>query len=199
MYSIFVEEDNIPIEQINLDDAMWNMHFDGSCSNEGNGSGIILIYPVGKIHNFSYWLEFACSNNVTEFEALLLGIENAYNLGCGHLSVFGDSKLVVNLVHKIYCPSNKLMKRHTQTVWELISNLLSFNITHVNRELNSMVDQLAVFAASPTQSLYHPHVPDNIESWQVFPNDEIICSFIQNEPFNPKEILSIEYNKVPRA
>ena len=101
MYSIFVEEDNIPLEQIDLDDGMWHMHFDGSFSNEGNGDGIILIYPVVKIHNFSYRLDFSFMNNVTEFEALLLGIENAYNLGCGHLSFFGDSELVVNLIHKI--------------------------------------------------------------------------------------------------
>jgi hypothetical protein len=70
------------LEQINLDDGMWHMHFDGSCSNEGNGAGVVLISPVGKIHNFSYRLEFACTNNITEFEALLLGIENTYNLGC---------------------------------------------------------------------------------------------------------------------
>jgi hypothetical protein len=87
VYSIFDEEDNIPLEQIDLDDGMWHMHFDGSCFNEVNRDGIILISPVGKIHNFSYRLEFSCMNNVTEFEALLLGIENTYNLGCGHLSV----------------------------------------------------------------------------------------------------------------
>ena len=101
MYSIFAYEDNITLEQINIEDWMWHMHFDGSCSNEGNIVGIILYSPVGKIHNFSYRLEFACTNNVTEFEELLLGIENAYNLGCDHLTVFGDSKLVVNLVRKI--------------------------------------------------------------------------------------------------
>jgi hypothetical protein len=110
VYSIFVEEDNIPLEQIDLDDGMWHMHFDGSCSNEGNRAGIILISLVGEIHNFSYRLEFSCMNNVTEFEALLLGIENAYNLGGGHLSFFGDSKLAMNHVRKIYSPSNKLMK-----------------------------------------------------------------------------------------
>jgi ribonuclease HI len=65
---------------------------------------------VEKNHNFSYRLEFSFTNNVTEFEALLLGIENAYNLGCGHLTAFEDSNLVVNLVRKIYSPSNKLMK-----------------------------------------------------------------------------------------
>lgn len=88
MYSIFANEDNTTLEQNDLEDGMWHMHFDGSCSNEGNGAGIILYSCVGKIHNFSYRLEFACTNNVTEFEALLLGIKNAYNLGCGHLTFF---------------------------------------------------------------------------------------------------------------
>jgi ribonuclease HI len=211
VYSIFVKEDNIPLEQIDLDDGMWHMNFDGSCSNEFHGVGIVLISPVGKIHNFSYRLEFSCTNNVTKFKSLLLGIENAYNLGCGHLSFLGDSELVVKLVRNIYSPRNKLMKRYTQTVWVLILNLLSFNITHVKRELNLMADRLVVFAASPTwqllperpdctfQSLYHPYIPDNIESWQVFPNDESICSSIQNEPFKPKEIISMEYDKIPKG
>jgi ribonuclease HI len=138
VYSIFVEEDNIPFEKIDLDDDMWHMHFDGSCSNEGNGACIILVSPVGKINNLSYRLEFASTNNVTEFEALLLGIENAYNIGCGHLSVFGYSKLIMNWMRKIYSPSNKRMKQYTQTIWALISNLLSFNTTHVKKELNSI-------------------------------------------------------------
>jgi ribonuclease HI len=89
---------------------MWHMYFHGSCSNEGNGVGIILYSRVGKIHNFSYRLVFACKNNVTEFKALLLGIKNAYNIGCVHLSVFGDSNLVVNLVCKIHSPRNELIK-----------------------------------------------------------------------------------------
>jgi ribonuclease HI len=212
VYSIFADEDNSTLKLIDIEDGMWHMHFfDGSCSDEGNKAGIILYTPVGKIHNVSYKLEFACTNNVTDFEALLLGIENAYNLGCGHLTIFGDSKLVVNLVCKIYSPSNKLMKRYTQTVWALISNFLSFNITHVKRELNSMADRLFVFAASPTrqllpqrldyifQSLYRPHIPDNVESWQVFPSDESICDFIQNEPYKPKEIISMEDDKISKG
>jgi hypothetical protein len=103
------------------------------------------------------------------------------------------------------------MKCYTQTIWELISNLLSFNITHAKRELNSMVDRLAIFSAIPTrqllpqrpnctfQSLYRPHIPENIESWQVFPSDESICSFIQSEPYKPKEIISMEDNKIPKG
>ena len=101
MYTFFADEENNTLEQIDLEDGMWHMHFDGSCSNEGNIAGIILYFPVGNFHNFSYRLDFACTNNVTKFEALLLGIENAYNLGYGHLTIFGDFELVVNLVRKI--------------------------------------------------------------------------------------------------
>jgi ribonuclease HI len=177
VYSIFADKGDTAPKQFDLEDGMWHMHFDGSCSNEGNGAGIILYSPIGKIHKFSYRIEFACTNNITEFEALLLGIGNAYNLGCGHLIVFGDSELVVNLVRKIYSPNNKLMKLYTQVVWMFISNLLSFNTTHVKRELNSMDDMLVVFVAPSTRqllpqrpnctfkSLYHPHIPDNVESW----------------------------------
>jgi ribonuclease HI len=124
------------------------MHFDGAFSNEGKGVGVVLYSPLGKIHNFSYRLNFSCTNNVTEFEALILGLDNVANLGCQHLTVFSDSELVVNLIRKIYNPSNKILKRYTQVVWELISNFLSFNLTYVHRELNSMVD-LVVYTSHP--------------------------------------------------
>ena len=47
--------------------------------------------------------------------------------------------------------------------------------------------------------MYRPHILDNIESWQVFPSDEIICAFIQNECYNPKDIISMEDNKIPKG
>jgi hypothetical protein len=74
-----------------------------------------------------------------------------------------------------------------------------------------MDDRLVFFASSPNwkllphrpdctfQSLYHPHIPKNIESWQVFPNDDKICAFIQNEPFKSTEIISIEDNKITKG
>jgi ribonuclease HI len=180
------------LEKIDLDDDIWHMHFDGSCSSEGNGVGIILVSLVGKIHNLSYRLEFSCTNNDVEFEALLLGIENTLNLGCSHLSVFRNYELFMNLIRKICPPSNKLMERYSQTVWELVSNLLSFNITHVNKELNSMDDRLVVFASSPNQQLL-PHRPNcafqplhrpcflkNEGYWEAIPNDGSIFTVIQN-------------------
>jgi ribonuclease HI len=211
VYSIFVEEDNIPLERIDLDDYLWHIHFDGSQSKEGNEVGIILVSPAGKIHNMSYRLEFSCTNNATELEDLLLGIENTLNIGCGHLSVFGNYELVLNLISKTCSSSDKLMEQYSQNVWALGSNLLSFNITHVKKELNSMADRLDVFATSPNQqlsphrldcsfqSLHRPYIPKKEGSWKVTPNDESICVVIQNEPLKPEEIISTENNEIPEG
>jgi ribonuclease HI len=95
---------------------MWHMNFDGACSSEGNGVGIILYSHVGKIHNFSYILEFACTNNITEFEALNLGIENAFNLGYYHLTMLGNFEFIVNMIRLTYTPSKNLLKIYTQIV-----------------------------------------------------------------------------------
>jgi hypothetical protein len=43
--------------------------------------------------------------------------------------------------------------------------------------------------------VYHPHIPDNLESWQVFKNGEDICAFLHNEPLKPKEVISIKHDK----
>jgi hypothetical protein len=71
-----------------------------------------------------------------------------------------------------------------------------------------MAGRLAIFAASPNQqifphridcyfqSLYHPYILDNVESWQALPNNKSICAFIQDEPLKPEEIISMENNKI---
>jgi ribonuclease HI len=208
VYSIFAEEDNIPLEIIDLEDELWHIHFDGSHSEEGNEVGIILVSPTGKIHNLSYGLEFSYSNDAVEFKDLLLGIENALNIGCGHLSVFGNFELVVNLIRKTCSPRDKLMEQYSQIVSTLVSNLVSFNTTHVRKELNSIADRLVVFAASPTQQLlphwpdcalqylHHSYISKNEKFWKAIPNNESSCLVIQNEPLKHEEIISVENNKI---
>jgi len=57
VYSIFLEEDDgsvLPSSEPK--EGMWHIHFDGACSSEGNGAGIILYSPLWNIHNISYRL-----------------------------------------------------------------------------------------------------------------------------------------------
>ena len=51
------------------------MSFDGAVSKEGAGVGIVIKPPIGEPKLFSYKLHFKCTNNVAEYEALVLGLK----------------------------------------------------------------------------------------------------------------------------
>ena len=79
-------------------DELWRMNFDGVYSRAGKGVGIVITSPKGKVFNFTFRLEFEATNNVAEYEALLLGIEIAKDMGIKLLSIKGDSDLIFQQV-----------------------------------------------------------------------------------------------------
>ena len=50
------------------------MYFDGSVAKVGAGAGVYIISPIHDFKALSYKLLFECTNNVAEYEALLLGL-----------------------------------------------------------------------------------------------------------------------------
>ena len=52
-------------------DSFWALYFDGSKTLEGLGAGCVLIDPRKNKHFLSCILEFECTNNTTEYEALV--------------------------------------------------------------------------------------------------------------------------------
>jgi ribonuclease HI len=71
------------------------LFFDGSVCSQGRGIGCLIISPHGMEYEFSTWLEFECTNNQAEYEALLCGVEMIVETGAKLVKIFGDSKLVV--------------------------------------------------------------------------------------------------------
>jgi ribonuclease HI len=72
------------------------MYFDGAYSKEGVGAGVVLISPKKEEIHLSYKLEFEATNNVVEYEALILGLEATRKMQITELVVFGDSNLWCN-------------------------------------------------------------------------------------------------------
>ena len=58
----------------------WMLFFDGSKTLEGSGAGCVLIDPKKKKHFLSCRLEFECTNNTAEYEALVQGLRKAIEL-----------------------------------------------------------------------------------------------------------------------
>ena len=111
---------------------VWKMYFDGSSSKEGLGAGILLISPSEEVITLSYKMEFETTNNIAEYEALVLGLRAAKDMAIDCLAVFGDSELVINQVRNIYQTKQQRLKQYINEVLDLIDNLfLSFNLSFI--------------------------------------------------------------------
>jgi ribonuclease HI len=125
----------------------WSLYFDGSKSKEGAGAGCIIIDPVGKKTLLACRLEFECTNNIAEYEALLQGLRKALDMHIQNLIVFGDSEIVVRQVRNyIHCLTPHL-KCYQSEVWSLINKFFSFNINSIPRSNNTEVYLLANVAS----------------------------------------------------
>jgi ribonuclease HI len=72
------------------------MYFDGSLKLQGAGAGILFIALGGKQLKYALQLLFPASNNATEYEALIHGLNIAVSLGVKRLMVYGDSLVVTS-------------------------------------------------------------------------------------------------------
>jgi ribonuclease HI len=52
-------------------EGYWRISFNGACSSFGRGVGIVHVSPGNIVHPHAIRLEFACTNNEAEYEALI--------------------------------------------------------------------------------------------------------------------------------
>ena len=66
----------------------------------GTGASTILIAPSGLHTKYTARLEFKATNNITEYEGLVLGLNKAKALGARTLLVKTDSQVIAGQVEK---------------------------------------------------------------------------------------------------
>jgi len=72
------------------------LEFDGSINKLGAGAGIwVHNLENDHVEGHAYRLNFRCTNNMAEYEALLVGLKLIKSLGAIRVSVLGDSDLVI--------------------------------------------------------------------------------------------------------
>ena len=87
-------------EQPNLDVGYltftpWKLHFDGSVCRSGCGVEVIIISPNRAVFEALNRLDQDCTNNQTEYEALLFSLQILHDMGVKHAEAYGDFLLVV--------------------------------------------------------------------------------------------------------
>jgi len=173
------EEENYHAQALNSE-HIWLMHFDGAKSKCEAGVGVVLQALNGVTHTFSYKLNFSCTNNVVEYEALTLGLIKAIKMKVGTLQVKGDSKLIINQVKDLFSVNHPQLKNYRDRIWMLLEHFQAFSIGYIPREDNQLADSLVVttslieigasnpLSGFPIEIVTRPAVQDNIDHWQIF-------------------------------
>lgn len=148
--------------------------FDGSCgpTNPGGniGAGVVFYHAtnfgflkketksmydsIKKIHTISEKHKFGennfnyTTNNIAEHYALYLGLKHALTLDYKKISVFGDSKMVINQMAGIFSidrtkPYGKYATDNMNLKYELLEKDRKLFFNWIPRELNSIADELS--------------------------------------------------------
>ena len=189
--SNFVEPEREKVKE-EKPNEVWKMHFDGAHSRSGKCAGIAIESPSGQEFSFAYRLEFDATNNVAEYEALLLGLEICKDRGIKLLNIKGDSDLIISQVKNIFACKSERLKRYRNAIWSTMEFFDALNLTTIPREMNTKADALAVAASTLQLSedmvkedvkmeiIFRPSVPDNVDHWQVFSDDRQVINFLNN-------------------
>ncbi|KAL2240909.1 UNVERIFIED_CONTAM: hypothetical protein Sindi_0732100 [Sesamum indicum] len=126
----------------------WMLHVDGSSNSSKGEAGIWIQGPEGVEIEVAAKLSFPITNNEAEYEALILGLELAYEAGARNLEVFMDSQLVVKQIEGTYEIRESEMtsyRKAAKTWMDKFDNCAIQQILHCE---NDKADALSKFGAT---------------------------------------------------
>lgn len=121
------------------------LYADGSCKgNPGEGgAGVVIKDEQAKpLSHIKRYLG-SVTNNIAEYQALILGLQEAKRLGSQEVEIYLDSELVVNQINGVYRVKDSKLKTLEGEVRGLLRHFARWIIRHIPREENREADRLA--------------------------------------------------------
>ena len=98
--------------------------------------GAILVSPKGQQIPISVKLNFDCTNNITEYEACIIGLQMALEFSTYDLSVFGDSVLIISQIGEKWQARDTKLIPYQKCVNYLIPKFLNVTFAYLPRAHN---------------------------------------------------------------
>ncbi|RVW21846.1 Retrovirus-related Pol polyprotein from transposon 17.6 [Vitis vinifera] len=146
-------DDDFPDEDVAAVTSLsgWRMYFDGAANHFGYGIGVLLISPHGDHIPRSVRLAFSdrhpATNNIVEYEACILGLETALELGIRQMEVFGDFNLVLRQIQGEWKTRDVKLRPYHAYLELLVGRFDDLRYTHLPRAQNQFADALATLAS----------------------------------------------------
>ena len=96
------------------------------CCKDGQGVGIILVSPNSAKIGMSSRLDFYCTNNQTDYEALLFRLIMLCSMEVKHVEAYGDSLLVVQQVAGEFQCLEGSLRTYLDACLEIINYFVKF-------------------------------------------------------------------------
>ncbi|XP_071727840.1 uncharacterized protein [Rutidosis leptorrhynchoides] len=164
---------------------LWELYTDGAACSEGAGAGLILTGPRQEEHTYALRFNFKVANNEAEYEALLVGMRIARELGIIKLQAYVDSQLVANQINGTFDTNDQSMQSYLALVHSLADTFTDFRISQIPRSQNKQAD---VFKKSTEPEITVASVEEEEATWMM---DIIEFLRIGSLPNNEKEAMKI--------
>ena len=121
---------------------------DGTSRQTGAGVGLQLRAPIGERIEQAKRLGFPASNNETEQEAILVGVDLVKVVSSEKLIIRGNSQLVVGQVNGEYETRDQHMVKYASLVKQQLGSFAAWKLEHIPRDSNEKANALTAVAAS---------------------------------------------------
>ena len=91
----------------------------------------------------SFKLEFPCSKKTAEYQAYLIGLATALEMGTKHLKVIGNSNLVVYQANGSFSLKEPTLAPYRTLAQRIEEKFCMFKIKHAQRSMNRYTNALA--------------------------------------------------------
>ncbi|GJV72530.1 reverse transcriptase domain-containing protein [Tanacetum coccineum] len=163
----------IPVEEEILEPR--TLFTNRSSCLEGSGARLILTNQEGMEFTYALRFEFDASNNETEYEALVVGLHIAKQMGVKNLATKVESRLVANQINGSYVAKEQSMIQYLEKAKTLINNFKKFSIEQVPRSENKNADALSKIASSSFAHL----------------TKQVLVEVLKEKSIEEKEILAV--------
>jgi ribonuclease HI len=133
----------------------WQVYCDGALGTVGARAPAILISPPGIKLRYAARLQLnneadKCTNNIAEYEAILLGLRKLRAIRIQRCTLRTDSKVVAGQIEKECIAREPTLERYLALVRRMENYFKGFTVEYIERAKNTEADELAKAAARNT-------------------------------------------------
>jgi ribonuclease HI len=129
------------------DAEAWRVFCDGSWGTFGAGAAAVLISPSKIKTCYAARLDFNCTNNIAEYEALLLGLLKLKAMGIRRAILKSDLQVISGHIDKSSKARDPKLEKYLGAVRRMEASFEGFSVKNILRGENEHTDLLAKSAA----------------------------------------------------